>query len=226
MTYPKVVSGTFLERPNRFIAHVRTAGGVQVCHVKNTGRCRELLVPGATVYLADCPSPTRKTRFDLIAVDKAGRLINMDSQAPNQVAAEYLPSLLPGLTLLRPEVRYGASRFDFYAEADGERWFIEVKGVTLERDGTALFPDAPTLRGTKHLKELTACMAQGYRACVLFIIQMRGVDRFLPNRETDPGFAAALAEAAESGVRIEAVDCLVTPESLSAYEKVPVLLSE
>lgn len=225
MTYPKVISGSFLQRPNRFIAHVQTAGGVEVCHVKNTGRCWELLVPGATVYLADCPGPKRKTRYDLIAVDKGGLLINMDSQAPNHVAAEYMPALLPGLTLLRPETRYGSSRFDFYAEADGERWFIEVKGVTLERDGAALFPDAPTQRGTKHLKELAACAAQGYRACVLFIIQMRGVARFLPNRETDPAFASALAEAAESGVRVEAVDCAVTPESLSVYGKIPVLLA-
>jgi sugar fermentation stimulation protein A len=148
LTYPKIVPGVFLERPNRFIAHVRTAGGVQVCHVKNTGRCRELLVPGAQVYLADCPSPSRKTRYDLVAVDKAGRLINMDSQAPNRVAAEYLPALLPGLSLLRPETRFGASRFDFYAEAGDERWFVEVKGVTLERDGEALFPDAPGTCGS------------------------------------------------------------------------------
>ena len=222
MTYPKIVPGIFLERPNRFIAHVRTCAGVQVCHVKNTGRCRELLVPGAQVYLADCPSPARKTRYDLVAVDKAGLLINMDSQAPNRVAADYLPALLPGLSLLHPETRFGASRFDFYAEAGGERWFVEVKGVTLERDGDALFPDAPTQRGTKHLRELAACVEKGYRACVLFVIQMSGVKRFLPNVETDPAFAQALREAASGGVRVEAVDCAVTPGTMEIQGKVPV----
>ena len=224
LTYPKIVPGVFLERPNRFIAHVRTAGGVQVCHVKNTGRCRELLVPGAQVYLADCPSPSRKTRYDLVAVDKAWRLINMDSQAPNRVAAEYLPALLPGLSLLRPETRFGASRFDFYAEAGDERWFVEVKGVTLERDGEALFPDAPTQRGTRHLRELAACLEQGYRACVLFVVQMDGVRRFLPNQETDPAFAQAKREGAQRGARVEAASCAVTPESLEIQGKVPVFL--
>ena len=150
MTYPKIVPGIFLERPNRFIAHVRTCAGVQVCHVKNTGRCRELLVPGAQVYLADCPSPARKTRYDLVAVDKAGLLINMDSQAPNQAAADYLPALLPGLSLLHPETRFGASRFDFYAEAGGERRFVGVQGGTLGRGGDALFPGASARRGATH----------------------------------------------------------------------------
>lgn len=147
MTYGKVVKGTFLARPNRFIALVEAGGQVETCHVKNTGRCRELLVQGAAVYLEESGNPKRKTRFDLIAVEKGERLINMDSQAPNKAAAEYLPALLPGLTLLRPETVFGSSRFDFYAEAAGEKWFVEVKGVTLEEDGVVLFPDAPTERG-------------------------------------------------------------------------------
>ena len=197
---------------------------MQVCHVKNTGRCRELLVEGARVYLEESSNPERKTKYDLIAVEKGELLINMDSQAPNKAAAEYIPTLLPGLTLLRPETRFGNSRFDFYAEAQGERWFIEVKGVTLEQEGVALFPDAPTSRGAKHLRELCACMDQGYRACVLFLIQMRGVHRFMPNGATDPVFAKALAEAAEQGVLIEAVDCLVTPDSMRVHEKIPVKL--
>lgn len=225
MTYDKIIPGVFLCRPNRFIAHVRTAGGVEVCHVKNTGRCRELLVEGATVYLAESDNPARKTRFDLVAVEKGPLLINMDSQAPNKVAAEYMPVLLPGLTLLRPETVFGNSRFDFYAEAAGERWFVEVKGVTLERDGVALFPDAPTQRGAKHLRELCACVDEGFRACVLFVVQMAGPRLFTPNAATDPDFAAALGEAVESGVRAEAVDCLVTPESLEIREKLPVCIS-
>lgn len=224
MTYGKVIPGVFHKRPNRFIAHVETEAGLQVCHVKNTGRCRELLVEGARVYLEESSNPERKTKYDLIAVEKGELLINMDSQAPNKAAAEYIPTLLPGLTLLRPETRFGNSRFDFYAEAQGERWFIEVKGVTLEREGVALFPDAPTSRGAKHLRELCACMDQGYRACVLFLIQMRGVHRFMPNGATDPVFAKALAEAAEQGVLIEAVDCLVTPDSMRVHEKIPVKL--
>lgn len=224
MQYNKITPGIFRLRPNRFIAHVETAEGLQICHVKNTGRCRELLVDGARVYLEESGNPARKTRFDLVAVEKGGLLINMDSQAPNQAAAEYLPTLLPGLTLLRPETRFGSSRFDFYAEAAGERWFVEVKGVTLERSGVALFPDAPTLRGAKHLRELGACIDQGYRACVLFIIQMAGVRLFVPNAETDPGFAGALAEAAGKGVRVAAVDCLVTPESMTVRRPVPVRL--
>jgi len=225
MTYEKIVPGIFRQRPNRFIAHVETAQGMQVCHVKNTGRCRELLVDGAPVYLAESANPARKTRFDLVAVEKGRLLINMDSQAPNQVAGEYMPILLPGLTLLRPETRFGSSRFDFYAEANGEKWFVEVKGVTLEQEGLALFPDAPTQRGAKHLRELCACVDQGYRACVLFVVQMAGVHGFAPNAATDPDFAAALAEAARKGVRLEAVDCLVTPNSLTFRQKVPISLS-
>lgn len=211
MTYGKILAGTFQARPNRFIAHVEVDGRVEVCHVKNTGRCRELLVGGATVYLEESANPSRKTRFDLIAVEKGPRLINMDSQAPNKVAAEYLPRLLPGLSLLRPEVKFGPSRFDFYAEAAGGRWFIEVKGVTLEEDGVVLFPDAPTQRGVKHLHGLCEAMAQGFRAMALFVVQMAGVRYFTPNAHTHPEFAQALCKARAQGVRVEAVDCAVAP---------------
>lgn len=224
MTYEKIVPGVFRLRPNRFIAHVETQEGLQVCHVKNTGRCRELLIDGAKVYLAESGNPARKTKYDLVAVEKGRLLINMDSQAPNQVAAEYLPKLLPGLTLLRPETAFGSSRFDFYAEAAGEKWFVEVKGVTLEQDGVALFPDAPTARGVKHLRELCRCVEQGYRACVLFVVQMAGMACFTPNAATDPGFSAALAEAARSGVRVEAIGCQVAPNSLSPGAEIPVNL--
>lgn len=224
MQYGKIVPGVFRQRPNRFIAYVDTAQGMQVCHVKNTGRCKELLVDGARVYLEENFSQTRKTKFDLIAVEKGELLINMDSQAPNRAAAEYLPTLFPGLSLLRPETRFGGSRFDFYAEVPEARWFIEVKGVTLERDGAALFPDAPTARGAKHLRELCACMDQGYKACILFVIQMEGVRLFTPNAATDPAFTQALMEASRRGVRIEAVNCRVTPESMRIHNKIEIKL--
>ncbi len=229
MTYSgKIWEGKFLARPNRFIAHVEIAGETQVCHVKNTGRCRELLAPGARVYLEESRNPDRKTRFDLVAVEKqsgAGPLlINMDSQAPNKTAAEVIPRLFPGLTLLKPETVWGSSRFDFYAERPGERWFIEVKGVTLEENGTARFPDAPTRRGEKHLRELCRCLEQGFRACALFIIQMKGAVRFEPNAATDPDFAAALREADRRGVKLLALDCLVTPNSVTADRPVEIRL--
>ena len=225
MQYGKVIPGVFRQRPNRFIAYVDTAEGTQICHVKNTGRCKELLIDGAVVYLEESFNLNRKTKFDLIAVEKGELLINMDSQAPNRTAAEYLPTLFPNLSLLRPETRFGGSRFDFYVETPNERWFVEVKGVTLERDGIALFPDAPTARGAKHLRELCACMDKGYKACILFVIQMEGVCLFTPNSATDPEFTQALAEASRKGVRIEAVNCLVTPESMQIHRKIEVNLS-
>ncbi len=224
MEYGKVLPGVFLARPNRFVAHVEIGGQKQVCHVKNTGRCRELLIPGAPVYLEESENPVRKTKYDLIAVEKGALLINMDSQAPNKAAAEVLPRLLPGLTLLRPETVYGSSRFDFYAEAAGERWFVEVKGVTLEENGAARFPDAPTQRGAKHLRELCRCMDEGRRAAVLFLIQMKGPKTFQSNDATDPDFAEALREAARRGVEVWALDCLVTPHSMTADQPVKVLL--
>ena len=224
MTYGTIVEGKFLARPNRFIAHVETSEGVQVCHVKNTGRCRELLVPGATVYLEESPNSNRKTKYDLIAVKKGALLINMDSQAPNQVAQEYLPRLFPGLTSFKREQTWGSSRFDFYVEAAGERWFLEVKGVTLEEDGVVLFPDAPTQRGVKHLEELIACQEEGYEAAVCFVIQMAGMGDFAPNDATHSAFGAALRRAAGAGVRVLAMECAVAPGTLTVTTPVPVLL--
>ena len=225
MTYSNVVPGLFLDRPNRFIAHVEIDGEVQVCHVKNTGRCRELLIPGTRVYLQVADNPARKTKYDLIAVEKGDLLINMDSQAPNRVAADYLPRLFPDLTLLRPETVHGDSRFDFYLETPAAPWFVEVKGVTLEENGTALFPDAPTQRGVKHLDGLRQYVKEGYRAMALFVVQMKGPTRFLPNHRTDPAFAAALSRADQAGVLLHAVDCLVTPDSLTADAPIPVILT-
>lgn len=222
--YEEVLTGTFLRRPNRFIAHVRTDTGVEVCHVKNTGRCAELLVPGAEVTLAVGTNPNRKTRCDLVAVQKGPLFINMDSQAPNRAAAEALPRLFPGLTLLRPEAVFGASRLDFYLEQGEKKTFAEVKGVTLEENGLALFPDAPTERGVKHLKELENCLRAGFGAAVLFVIQMRGVSCFSPNRKTHPAFADALVHAWEAGVQVMAYDCSVTPDSMTVRDPVPIRL--
>ena len=224
MTYGAVVKGTFRARPNRFIAQVNTEEGTQICHVKNTGRCKELLVPGATVYLAEGKNPARKTKYDLVAVEKGSLLINMDSQAPNQVAQEYLPRLLPSLTAWRREQVWGDSRFDLYAEAAGERWFVEVKGVTLEENGVALFPDAPTQRGVKHLHGLMGCLASGYEAAVCFVIQMAQADFFAPNDRTHPAFGQALRGAAQAGVQVLAHACTVTPDSLTLAQAVPVRL--
>ncbi|HWS42110.1 MAG TPA: DNA/RNA nuclease SfsA [Pseudoflavonifractor sp.] len=227
MHYEKICKGSFLARPNRFIAHVELEGEPVVCHVKNTGRCRELLVPGAAVYLQEFDGAARKTKFDLIAVEKAGfGLINMDAQAPNKVFAEWARSgaFLPGLTLLRPETTWGNSRFDFYFEAGERRGFVEVKGVTLEEGGAVLFPDAPTERGVKHVEELIACRAAGYEAFLCFVIQMERVDHFSPNDRTHPAFGDALRRAAASGVHLLAYDCQVTPESLKLRQPVEIRL--
>jgi len=222
--YDEVIPGTFLERPNRFIAHVRTEAGAETCHVKNTGRCRELLLPGAEVTLAVSKNPNRKTRCDLVAVKKGGLFINMDSQAPNRAAAEALPRLFPGLTALRPEAAFGASRLDFYLEQGEKGTYVEVKGVTLEEDGRALFPDAPTERGIRHLHELENCLRAGFGAAVLFVIQMKGVRSFSPNEKTHPAFARALRRAQAAGVAVLAWDCRVTPDSMTLDAPVPVRL--
>lgn len=213
MQYQNVVEGKFIDRPNRFIAHVDVGGQREVVHVKNTGRCRELLVPGAAVFLEKSSVPTRKTAYDLIAVMKGDLCINMDSQVPNQVAEEWLRKQLPAAKIRR-EVTWGNSRFDFYIEIDGRRIFMEVKGVTLEHGGITLFPDAPTLRGVKHLRELSACIEEGYEAWVLFVIQMKGVTEFRPHDAMHPEFGAALREAQAAGVRVLAYDCVVTPDSI------------
>lgn len=223
MRYEKVLAGTFLSRPNRFIALVDLEGRRETVHVKNTGRCRELLVPGARVYLSRQDAPGRKTKYDLIAVEKGGLLINMDSQAPNAVAGELLPRLFPGARLF-PERPYGSSRFDYYLETGSLRGFVEVKGVTLERDGLALFPDAPTIRGTRHLQELQRAREEGYAAYILFLIQMRGPRAFTPNDATDPAFGRALRQAAGAGVGVLCRDCLVTPDTIVPGDPVPVFL--
>ena len=228
MKYGTVVPGRFLARPNRFIAHVELDGQTQICHVKNTGRCRELLVPGAQVYLEDFgPDTKRKTRYDLIAVEKGSLLINMDSQAPNKAVEEFLRAggLWESPTLVRPETKWGNSRFDFYLEQGERKAFLEVKGVTLEQEGLALFPDAPTQRGVKHLEELTAAAAAGFEAYVLFLIQMKGVHTFRPNWELHPQFGQALVQAAQAGVNVLAYDCRVTPSTMVLDAPVPVNLS-
>ena len=227
MDYQNIKPGVFLARPNRFIAHVELEGEAVVAHVKNTGRCRELLTPGARVYLQEFDNPARKTRFDLIAVEKEGfGHVNMDAQAPNKVFAEWAQGghFLPDLTLLQPERTWGKSRFDFYYEAGERRGFVEVKGVTLEEKGAAYFPDAPTERGVKHIEELMACRAEGYEAFLCFVIQMEGIRYFSPNDRTHPAFGDALRRAAGSGVGMLACDCLVAPDSLRMNEKMEIIL--
>ena len=225
MEYTNMVPGIFLDRPNRFIAHIEIRGTTEVCHVKNTGRCRELLPTGARVWCQDAAAPTRKTRYDLICVEKGSRLINMDSQAPNLAAGEWLAAGgLGPIENLRPETKHGTSRFDFSFTLNGKPCFLEVKGVTLETDGVCAFPDAPTQRGTKHLQELTALAQAGYGAYVLFVVQMADVVYLHPNDATDPAFAAALRQAAAAGVQILAMDCQVTPDSMTLRHPVAVRL--
>ena len=224
MKYEKVLRATFLERPNRFIAYARLEGERVVCHVKNTGRCRELLVPGAEVVLSDGrDNAKRKTPFDLIAVKKGDRLINIDSQAPNAAAAELLRRLYPD-AVIRPEKAVGDSRIDFYLENGEEKMFVEVKGVTLEENGAVFFPDAPTQRGIKHLRELTSLKEQGYTTKVLFIVQTEKVRYFAPNRKTHPQFADELIRARDSGVEILAYKCHVTDSEMTVTDKVKVVL--
>ena len=224
MKYDNIVAGTFISRPNRFIAHVNIEGKVQVCHVKNTGRCRELLIEGATVYLQKSSNPNRNTQYDLIAVQKGDLLINMDSAAPNKAAAEYLRKQFGSDAMIKPEKTYGDSRIDFYVETSAEKWLIEVKGVTLEEQGRALFPDAPTERGVKHINELIKATAEGYKTCILFIIQMKGITSFSPNDATHPEFGAALRKAAKQGVEIKAIDCTVTHDTMIPDKEIPVKL--
>ena len=225
MRYDNVVRGTFLARPNRFVAHVEINGKMEVCHVKNTGRCRELLPAGAEVWCQRSGNPNRKTQYDLIAVQKGKRLVNMDSQAPNAVVGEWLRSGgLGNVQNLRPETMHGDSRFDFSFLLDGKLCFLEVKGVTLENDGICAFPDAPTERGAKHLRGLAEAVKESYGAYVLFVIQMEDVKLLLPNDKTDPAFGAALRQAAEAGVQILAMDCYVTPQSMTLRKSIPVQL--
>ena len=225
MRYANMVPGIFRNRPNRFIAHVEIDGKEQVVHVKNTGRCRELLVPGAMVWCQRSDNPARKTQYDLITVRKGQRLINMDSQAPNTAAREWLESGgLGKIDDLRQETVHGDSRFDFSFTREGKTCFLEVKGVTLEDNGVCAFPDAPTQRGAKHLRGLAEAARQGYGAYVLFVIQMADVKYLHPNDRTDPDFGAALREAAARGVKVLAVRCQVSEDEMMISGSVPVHL--
>lgn len=225
--YRDTVTGIFLERPNRFIAKVSIDGRTETCHVKNTGRCKELLVKGCKVVLEVSDNPERRTKYDIIAAYKGERLINMDSQVPNAVVAEGLWNigLIPGLRTVRREVVHGDSRIDIFAEGE-KGCFIEVKGATLENDRTVLFPDAPTERGLKHLRELMDCVKEGYEAYAFFLIQMSDVDHFEPNYETHAEFGYALKEASESGVHVVAYDCVVTEDSIVLNRPVEIRFRE
>lgn len=228
MYYKNIAEGRFIERPNRFVARVEMEGRTEKVHVKNTGRCRELLVKDAKVYLEKSDNPDRSTAYDLVAVEKGGRTVNMDSQAPNKAVDEWLRGggLFPDVTLVLPEKKFGKSRFDFYLETEREKIFIEVKGVTLEEEGVVSFPDAPSDRAVKHVRELVEAKRKGYRVFVLFVIQMEGVKYFTPNRQTHPEFAEALCQAAEAGVEVLAYDCRVTPDSMIIRKPVKVFLEE
>lgn len=223
--YRGVIPGRFLERPNRFIARVETEEGIQTVHVKNTGRCRELLIPGAKVYLEKASNPARKTPYDLIAVEKGDLLINMDAQAPNKVFAEWAAgNFLPDITAIHSEYVYGDSRLDFCLETNKGLHLVEVKGVTLEENGRARFPDAPTERGVKHIQELQKAVENGLNATLFFVVQIKDIDSVSPNDDTHPAFGAALREAVSHGVRVCAYDCEVTPDSLFIRQPVPVIL--
>jgi len=226
MKYENVLSARFISRPNRFVAAAELDGEEVVCHVKNTGRCRELLTPGARVYLQKVDSSNRKTAYDLIAVHKGERLINMDAAAPNAVFGEWARAghLLPRPDVVKGEVIHGDSRLDFYLQSGERRAFVEVKGVTLEENGRVRFPDAPTQRGVKHLGELEACVREGFEAYAVFVVQMEGAVDFAPNWQTHPAFGHALRQAAANGVQVLALDCCVTPDSLEIRQRVPVCL--
>ncbi len=226
MKYKNIKKGIFIARPNRFIAHVEIDGVTEVCHVKNTGRCKELLLPGAVVYVQKSDNPNRKTGFDLISVIKGSRHINMDSQVPNKVVRDWLEkeSLFKDVTLIKPESKYRNSRFDFYVETKKDKIFIEVKGVTLEENNVVLFPDAPTERGVRHINELIESLREGYKAYVIFVIQMKDVDYFTPNSVTHKEFAEVLKSAHNKGVKILALDCVVEEGFIEIDKQVEVRL--
>lgn len=228
MKYKNITKGVFKNRPNRFVANVEIAGEPVICHVKNTGRCRELLIPDTTVYLEKSDRPNRKTAYDLIAVEKGTRIVNMDSQIPNYVVKEWLKkgNLFSAEAKIWQEKTFGNSRFDLYVEDDDRKAFLEVKGVTLEREKTAFFPDAPTLRGVKHVIELGECVKAGYEAYLIFVIQMDDIREFRPNWGTHKEFGKALQEAAKRGVQVMAYTCCVTAEEIRIKETVPVNLEE
>ena len=225
MKYNNILTGEFISRPNRFIAKISVNGREETVHVKNTGRCRELLVPGAEVILERAENENRKTKFDLVSVYKGDRLINMDSQAPNKIAGELLHKLFPGAQI-QPEQKYKNSRIDFFINDNGTKIFTEVKGVTLEENGIAMFPDAPTERGVKHVRELTESVKEGYEACILFIVQMKGIRLLTPNYTTHREFGEALKDAYKAGVKIIAYDCKVSEDEVTADMPVEVTLEE
>ncbi len=228
MKYQNIIVGEFVSRPNRFIAKVKIDGCIETVHVKNTGRCSELLVDAAKVYLEQSFNPNRKTKYDLIAVEKKREndalLINMDSQIPNDVVFEWLTTcgMFSELAHIRREVIFGSSRFDLYISDGNRKAFVEVKGVTLEHDGVAMFPDAPTQRGVKHIRELIFALDQGYEAYLIFLIQMKGVYKFCPNEKMHPEFANALKDAQSAGVKIMAMDCMITPDCICCDKEIPI----
>lgn len=226
MKYERMTEGKFISRPNRFIAIVEVDGKEEKAHVKNTGRCRELLVPGTKIFLQEHDNPNRKTRFSLIGVMKGNRMVNMDSQAPNQVVGEWLMDggIYKSPDLVKAEQKYGNSRFDFYLEGDGKKAYLEVKGVTLEEEGVARFPDAPTERGIKHIEELMKAKEGGYDAYIVFVIQMKGVHVFEPNDRTHKAFGDTLRRAEKAGVHILAMDCQVEEDQLVIDQPVPICL--
>lgn len=227
MRYPNITKATFLSRENRFVATVSLEGREEKVHVKNTGRCRELLVPGTSVYLVHSDAKTRKYAYDLVAVEKGSLLVNMDSQSPNQEFGRWLQAggLMDGITYIKPEYQYGKSRIDFYFERDTEKHLVEIKGVTLEDHGLCRFPDAPTERGVRHLEELMHAVEEGYHAWICFVVQMEGMTLFQPNQSTDPAFAKALKAASEAGVQIKALGCHVTPDTMNIAYEIPVDLN-
>ena len=223
MKYKNIFQGKFISRPNRFIANVEIDGVVHVCHVKNTGRCKELLTENAVVYLEKSDNPNRKTQFDLVCVVKNHRLINMDSYAPNIAVGEYLRKLYPN-GMVKSECKYGKSRLDFYVEDGDRKIFIEVKGVTLEDENIARFPDAPTERGIKHLLELAQAVTEGYEAMAFFVVQMNNIVHFTPNDITHQAFGDTLRKVSKEGVKIFAFECNITTDSMEITKEVPVVL--
>ncbi len=227
MIYNNIVEGTFIHRINRFIAQVSIQNNIELCHVRNTGRCKELLIPGVKVYLEENNNPARKTKYSLINVEKGKSLINMDSGAPNKVVYEWLKegNLFPKGAYIKPESTYKNSRFDFYMEYKDRKAYMEVKGVTLEENGVARFPDAPTIRGVKHIHELCQAAKEGYEAYIFFVIQMKNVSYFTPNDTTHKEFGEALRAGYEEGVNMLAYDCNVTKNTLNISEKVEIRLN-
>ena len=220
MRYENIVKGKFISRPNRFIANVNIDCENVICHVKNTGRCKELLVPGAEVFLQHFDNANRKTAYDLISVKKGDRLINMDSQAPNKVFYEWASSYFNDIVLLKPEYKYHNSRFDCYIETKSNKILVEVKGVTLENEGIVMFPDAPTERGVKHINELIDARNEGYETYIVFVVQMENVKYLTPNRDTHPEFADALLNAQKYGVKILCLDCIVKEDELKINREI------